>query len=90
LDPKAARRLKDMFRDFVARGGTIVMSTHTLEIAEALCDRIAIILGGRIRAAGTMDQLRSEARAGSGGLEEVFFKLTGGDDMQELVEVLER
>lgn len=90
LDPKAARSLKDMFRDFVAGGGTIVMSTHTLEVAEALCDRIAIILHGRIRTVGTMDDLREEARADRGGLEEIFLKLTGGDDMQELIEVLER
>ena len=58
LDPKAARLLKDIFRGFVSRGGTILMSTHTLEVAEALCDRIAIIQDGRIRAEGTMADLR--------------------------------
>ena len=51
LDPRAARLLKDLFRGFVGRGGTVLMSTHTLEIAEALCDRIAIIQGGKIVAA---------------------------------------
>src|SRR3989475_4640952 len=47
LDPKAARLLKDIFRQFVSRGGTVLMSTHTLEVAEAMCDRVAIIQIGR-------------------------------------------
>src|SRR5947209_5284082 len=58
LDPKAAKILKDMFREYVARGHTIVMSTHTLEVAQAMCDRICIVQGGKIRAEGTMDELR--------------------------------
>lgn len=89
LDPKAARMLKDIFRGFVGRGGTILMSTHTLEVAEALCDRIAIIQSGRIRAEGTMDDLRRESESGDVGLEEVFLKLTGGNEVEELLEVLE-
>lgn len=88
LDPKAARLLKDIFRGFVERGGTILMSTHTLEVAEALCDRIAIIQDGKIRAEGTMDDLRREARSGDAGLEEIFLKLTGGHEVRELLEVL--
>lgn len=89
LDPKAARMLKDIFRGFVGRGGTILMSTHTLGVAEALCDRIAIIQSGRIRAEGTMDDLRRESESGDVGLEEVFLKLTGGNEVEELLEVLE-
>lgn len=89
LDPKAARLLKEIFRGFVSRGGTILMSTHTLEVAEALCDRIAIIQNGRIRAEGTMDDLRRESESGSAGLEEIFLKLTGGAEVQELLEVLQ-
>ncbi len=88
LDPKAARLLKDIFRGFVARGGTILMSTHTLEVAEALCDRIAIIQDGEIRAEGTMDDLRREAKSGDADLEEIFLKLTGGHEVRELLEVL--
>lgn len=88
LDPKAARLLKDLFRGFVQRGGTILMSTHTLEVAEALCDRIAIIQEGRIRAEGTMDDLRREAQSGDARLEEIFLKLTGGQEVRELLEVL--
>ena len=64
------------------------MSTHTLEVAEALCDRIAIIQNGVIRAEGTMDDLRREAQAGDAHLEEIFLKLTGGQEIQELLEVL--
>src|SRR6476620_9277097 len=54
LDPKAARILKDLFREYTHRGHTIMMSTDTLEVAQAMCDRIAIIQGGHIRAQGTM------------------------------------
>ena len=89
LDPKAARVLKDLFRGFVKRGGTILMSTHTLEVAEVLCDSIAIIQNGLIRAQGSMEDLRAEAQAGEAGLEEIFLKLTGGQEVQELLEVLE-
>lgn len=88
LDPKAARLLKDIFRGFVERGGTVLMSTHTLEVAEALCDRIAIIQNGRICAEGTMDDLRRDAQAGDAGLEEIFLKLTGGHEVRELLEVM--
>ena len=88
LDPKAARMLKDIFRGFVERGGTILMSTHTLEVAEALCDRIAIIQNGKIRAEGTMLDLQREAETGDARLEEIFLKLTGGQEIQDLLEVL--
>ncbi len=89
LDPKAARLLKDLFREYTRRGHTIMMSTHTLEVAESVCDRIAIIHGGRIRAAGTMDELYASVEAGAKGLEELFLKLTGENAARELVEVLD-
>jgi ABC-2 type transport system ATP-binding protein len=82
LDPKAARVIKDLLRQFVRADGTVFLSTHTLEVAEALCDRIAIIQAGRIRAMGTMDELRAQARAGRAGLEEVFLRLTGGESAE--------
>src|SRR3954447_9273330 len=59
LDPKAAKILKDLFREYTRRGHTIMMSTHTLEVAQSLCDRIGIIQGGVIRACGSMDELRA-------------------------------
>ncbi len=89
LDPKAARILKDLFREYTRRGHTILMSTHTLEVAESVCDRIAIIQGGRIRAAGTMDELSAAAQSGATGLEALFLRLTGEQVARELVEVLD-
>src|SRR5512132_3665778 len=87
LDPKAARILKDLFREYVRRGHTIMMSTHTLEVAETLCDRIGIIQHGKIRAVGTIQDLRDES-TGGGGLEEIFLKLTGELAAREAMEVL--
>jgi ABC-2 type transport system ATP-binding protein len=89
LDPKSARLLKDIFRRFVQRGGTILMSTHTLEVAEAMCDRIAIIQQGRIVARGTMPELRQQTAAGDLSLEDLFLRLTGGNAAQELAAFLE-
>jgi ABC-2 type transport system ATP-binding protein len=88
LDPKAARLLKDIFRHFVERGGTVLMSTHTLEVAEAMCDRIAIIQNGKIVARGTVDEMRRQTAAGGASLEELFLKLTGGEAGRELAKVL--
>lgn len=87
LDPKAARLLKDLFRAYVERGNTIVMSTHTLEVAETLCDRIAIVQNGRIAAMGTMADLRSSTGTGA-GLEEIFLRLTGERAARTALEVL--
>jgi ABC-2 type transport system ATP-binding protein len=88
LDPKAARLLKDIFHQFVSKGGTVLMSTHTLEVAEAMCDQIAIMQHGNVVAAGTMEDLRKQHRAGDASLEELFLKLTGGAHAKELAEVL--
>jgi ABC-2 type transport system ATP-binding protein len=84
LDPKSGRLLKDLFRKFVERGGTVLMSTHTLEIAEGMCDRIAIIRGGKLIACGTMAELRDQHEAGDSTLEELFLKLTGGLSEREI------
>ena len=85
LDPKGARLIKDLLRSFAQQGGTVFLSTHTLEVAEALCDRIAILHEGRVRAIGTMDELRREAEAGTAGLEDVFLKLTQAERVSEVV-----
>ncbi len=89
LDPKAAKILKDLFREYTHRGHTIMMSTHTLEVAERLCDRIAIMQGGHIRACGTMDEIRRSATDGAQGLEQIFLRLTGENAARELVDVLD-
>jgi ABC-2 type transport system ATP-binding protein len=88
LDPKGARLLKALFREFVNRGGTVLMSTHTLEVAEAMCDRIAIIQRGKIVACGTMAELREQTASGNASLEDLFLRLTGGATMRELAQVL--
>ncbi len=89
LDPKAAKILRDLFREYTRRGHTILMSTHTLHVAEAMCDRIGIIQQGKIRALGTMDELRTRAQSGGAGLEEIFLRLTGDEAARELVDVLD-
>jgi ABC-2 type transport system ATP-binding protein len=89
LDPKGARLLKDLFRQYVNRGGTILMSTHTLEVAESMCDRIAILQSGRILAQGTMDELREQTASGDASLEDLFLRLTGGFREHPLDSILE-
>jgi len=89
LDPKGARLLKDLFRQYVNRGGTILMSTHTLEVAESMCDRIAIMQSGRILAQGTMDELRVQTASGNASLEDLFLRLTGGFREHQLDTILE-
>lgn len=77
LDPAGIRMVKDLFRELAGQGTTIFMSTHTLEIAQDLCDRIGIIHLGRLVALGTTGDLRGTASLEEGDLEEVFLRLTG-------------
>ena len=70
LDPKASHLLKEMMRDFCLAGGAIFFSTHVLEVAEKLCDKVAIIKGGRLIRSGTMEEVRGDA-----SLESVFLEL---------------
>lgn len=77
LDPKATRLVKDIFRDQARQGTTLFMSTHSLEVAEEVCEEIAIIQGGRIIAKGTGEALRCQAGV-DGNLEHIFLKLTEG------------
>ena len=72
LDPKASHLLKGMMRDVCNGGGAIFFSTHVLEVAEKLCDKVAIIKGGRLVRSGTMDEVK-----GDDSLEEVFLELEG-------------
>jgi ABC-2 type transport system ATP-binding protein len=88
LDPKGARLLKDLFRQYVNRGGTVLMSTHTLEVAESMCDRIAIMQSGRILALGTMDELREQTASGDASLEDLFLRVTGGFHERQLDTIL--
>jgi len=83
LDPKSIRLVKDIFRRFCANGGTVMMSTHTLAIAEETCTRIAIIQQGGIMAEGTVAELRALSRSDHKHLEGIFLKLTGGEQEKE-------
>ena len=85
LDPKSARILKDLFRTYVKNGGTVFLSSHTLEVVEVLCDEIAIIHEGDIIAQGTMEALRRQVDDGEAHLEEIFLKVTGGDEVADIV-----
>jgi ABC-2 type transport system ATP-binding protein len=84
LDPRGARLIKEVLRVMSRKGVAILMSTHTLEVAQEMCDRISIIQGGRIIARGTVEELRSLAGTEDVQLTPVFLKLTGGTGLQEI------
>ena len=88
LDPRGARLIKDVFRRMASHGVAILMSTHTLEVAQEMCDRISIILKGRIIANGTVAELRAAAGDPEDQLTAVFLKLTGGSGLQEIDEIV--
>jgi ABC-2 type transport system ATP-binding protein len=88
LDPRGARLIKDVFRRMAENGVAILMSTHTLEVAQEMCDLISIILKGRIIAHGTVTELRAMAGSAGEELTPVFLKLTGGSGLQEIDEIL--
>ena len=83
LDPKGARLIKSVFRERCQKGATVFMSTHTLEVAQEMCDRIGIIMNGKLIALGSMDELQKLARSDRPELEPIFLKLTGGGGFQE-------
>lgn len=76
LDAAAARQVKDVLLRHVAQGGTVILTTHILDVAERLAERIGIIQHGRLIAEGTLDELRARTDNGSGTLEDVFLQLT--------------
>jgi ABC-2 type transport system ATP-binding protein len=86
LDPKSARLIKDILRQIANRGAAVMLSTHILEIAQNMCDRIGIISQGKLIAAGTMEEL--QRAQGEGSLEDIFLSLTGGVEYAEIAEVL--
>ena len=80
LDPRGARLVKDIFRDLASKGVTVFMSTHTLEIVEQMCTRVAIINKGEIIAEGSVEELGRMASMPDSHLEPIFLKLTGGNE----------
>lgn len=85
LDPKSARNLKKLLRELCDQGMTVFITTHILEIAEQLCDRIGIILDGSIIALGSMDELRKQEGSADRSLEDIFLELTGDENQQALI-----
>ncbi|HLR14771.1 MAG TPA: ABC transporter ATP-binding protein [Bacillota bacterium] len=85
LDPKSARDLKNILRAKCDEGMTAFMSTHILEIAEQMCDRIGIIAEGKIITLGTMDELRALEGESEGTLEDIFLQITGGEAEKALI-----
>jgi ABC-2 type transport system ATP-binding protein len=75
LDAGSARQVKTVLRERVAAGGTVIMTTHILEVAERMADRIGVIAGGRLIAQGTLDELRTKAGKGHSSLEDTFLTL---------------
>src|SRR5881409_3758364 len=90
LDPKSARVVKELIHSLAKDGVTTIFSTHVLEIAEAICDRLTILQNGRVLAEGTAEELREKAGLSSSGLEDVFLKLTGTKGVEDIVEALRR
>ena len=88
LDPRSARMMYDIFRQLAKRGTTLFLSTHILEVAQRMCDRIGIIDRGRLVALGTMDELNASAHS-SGTLEDIFLALTGGPEYAEIAAILD-
>jgi ABC-2 type transport system ATP-binding protein len=79
LDPRASREVQNHLQKFVQAGGTIFLSTHLLDMAQRLCNRVGVINKGQLVAVGTIDEIRSEVKMG-GSLEDLFLKLTENTD----------
>ncbi|MGA7476543.1 MAG: ABC transporter ATP-binding protein [Thermoplasmata archaeon] len=91
LDPRSARVTKDLLRNLAAHDGVAVLfSTHVLEIAQAICDRVVILHHGRVLASGTVAALRDRTGLAGRDLEEVFLALTGTGDLRDVVDALSR
>ena len=88
LDPKSARTAKEILRALCDRGCTVFMTTHILEIAERVCDRIGIISDGKLIAVGTMDELRRSNTTANLSLEDIFLEITGGVEDKKMVRFL--
>ena len=88
LDPKGVRLVKGIFRELAGQGVSLFMCTHSLEIAEEMCHRIAILQEGRVLAQGSMGELREISQTEGGRLEQIFLKLTGAEDLQVAIQAL--
>ena len=76
LDPESTQSAKKILQDFVARGGTVFVATHTLSFAQDVCTKIGILKNGRVLVEGTLEELRHKARGEAQSLEELYLTLT--------------
>jgi len=90
LDPRSAKIVKDLLNKLAADGITVIFSTHILEIAQAICNRVAIIYKGALLSEGNIGDLKQMVGMPGSSLEEVFLRLTGTDDVRAVVEALLR
>jgi ABC-2 type transport system ATP-binding protein len=90
LDPRSARIVKELIHKLRDDGVPTIFSTHVLDIADAICDRVIIMANGTILEAGTPNELRTKAGVSGSSLEDLFLKLTGGSDTRDVVEALSR
>ena len=89
MDPYSARRIKDLLQELCRQGSTVFLSTHVLEVAERVCDRVGILDKGRLVAVGTMEALRTQAQSSAETtLEDLFLQLTGGETVAEMARQL--
>lgn len=88
LDPKSSRLVKDLLRKLAKEGASILLSTHILEIAERLCNRIVVVHKGKIIAVGNLPELQNQAKSPGGNLEDLFLQLTGGEKYTELLKYI--
>jgi ABC-2 type transport system ATP-binding protein len=88
LDARSARLLKDLLTKTAQKGSTVFITTHVLEIAEKMCDRIGIINEGKLIAEGNLEELRLLSKEGNTSLEDLFLELTGNEDVVDIVEAL--
>ncbi|VAX15024.1 Efflux ABC transporter, ATP-binding protein [hydrothermal vent metagenome] len=80
LDAKGMRQVKGLFREVADSGNTVLLSTHTMAVAQEICDRIAILSKGKVIAIGTIDELRANAGSERDDLESIFLELTKNDE----------
>ncbi len=88
LDPKSSKLVKEMLQNMAKQGACILLSTHILEIAEKLCQRIIVINKGEKIAEGSLPELRDLAKRPDTNLEEIFLQLTGGEKLAELLKYI--
>lgn len=88
LDPKSGRIVKELFKSKAKEGVAIFLSTHSMEIAEELCSRVGIIVGGTLSNEGTVSDLRNQGARGNQSLEDIFLELTGAYGLQDIIQAL--